>query len=212
MNPRKGDNNGLGKRQKLRDGKYTIEKELGRGLFSITYRARRREGKIVALKALNEELRLHKDYERLETMFFGEAVKLAKCNNPHIVKVETPFKEGEIWCMPMEYIAGVDLAKRENLILPEEEALEYIRQVGEALSEVHRQGLLHRDIRPENIMVRAGKGEAVLIDFGLALDFDEELTQIRTEEVAKGFAPLELYSREGKRGPYTDIYGLGATL
>jgi len=136
------------KGQKLRDGKYTIEKELGRGLFSITYRARRREGKIVALKALNEELRFHKDYERLETMFFGEAVKLAKCNHPHIVKVETPFKEGEIWCMPMEYIAGVDLAKRENPILPEEEALEYICQVGEALSEVHRQGLLHRDIRP----------------------------------------------------------------
>ncbi len=126
------------KGQQLRDGKYIIEGELGRGVLGITYRARRREGKIVALKALNEELRLHKDYERLETMFFGEAVKLAKCNHPHIVKVETPFKEGEIWCMPMEYIAGVDLAKRENPILPEEEALEYIRQVREALSEVHR--------------------------------------------------------------------------
>ena len=61
-------------------------------------------------------------------------------------------------------------------------------------------------------MVRAGKGEAVLIDFGLALDFDEELTQIRRSEVAEGFAPPELYSREGKQGPYTDIYALGATL
>lgn len=71
------------KGQKLRDGKYTIEKELGRGVLGITYRARRREGKIVALKALNEELRLHKDYKRLERIFFREAVKLAKCNNPH---------------------------------------------------------------------------------------------------------------------------------
>ena len=61
-------------------------------------------------------------------------------------------------------------------------------------------------------MVRSGKAEAVLIDFGLALDFDEELTQTRTEEVAFGFAPPELYSREGKRGPYTDVYALGATL
>ncbi len=61
-------------------------------------------------------------------------------------------------------------------------------------------------------MVRSGKGEVVLIDFGLALDFDEELTQIRRSEVAEGFAPPELYSREGKRGPYTDIYALGATL
>lgn len=75
--------------------------------------------------------------------------------------------------MAMEYIEGEDLGKliTEKGILPEAEALLYIRQIGDALTVVHDRGLLHRDLKPSNIMMRAGKQEAVLIDFGIARQF-----------------------------------------
>ena len=150
--------------------------------------------------------------ERLQKLFWQEASKLKGCDHPHIVKVKELFSEGKANCMVMEYIDGMTLDRRSQKILSEKEALRYIEQIGQALMVVHSRGVLHRDIRPGNIMIRAGKPEAVLIDFGLALDFDEELTRTRTQELAAGFAPIECYSRDAKRGAFTDIYSLGAML
>ena len=200
--------------KQLQGGKYTIERVLGHGRFGITYLARDKNDELVVIKTPNDQSLNRPDFERLQRAFVREAFKLASCRHPHIVKAEEPFQEDGLWCIPMEYIAGTTLAERDRLILPEEEALGYIQQIGEALIEVHKNGLLHRDVRPGNIMVRVrdGKAEAVLIDFGLALEFDHEMTKTRTEEIAEGFAPLELYSRQAERGAYTDIYSLGATL
>ena len=198
--------------KQLQGNKYTIERVLGDGRFGITYRARNKNDEPVVIKTPNDESLNRPDFDRLQQVFVREAFKLAKCRHPHIVKAEEPFQEDGLWCIPMEYIAGTTLADREQKILLQEEALGYIQQIGEALIEVHNNGLLHRDVRPENIMVRIGKAEAVLIDFGLALEFDHEMTKTRTEEIAEGFAPLELYSRQAERGAYTDIYSLGATL
>ena len=198
--------------KKLQGDKYTIERVLGHGRFGITYLARDKNDELVVIKTPNDQSLNRPDFDRLQQVFVREAFKLVKCRHPHIVKAKTPFQEDGLWCIPMEYIAGTTLAEREQKILPEEEALGYIQQIGEALIEVHKNGLLHRDVRPENIMVRIGKAEAVLIDFGLALEFDHEMTKTRTEEIAEGFAPLELYSRQAERGEYTDIYSLGATL
>lgn len=85
--------------------------------------------------------------------------------------------------MVMEYIDGEDLGSLvENRgFLAEAEALHYIQQIGEALTIVHNNGLLHRDIKPHNIMVRSGKLEAVLIDFGIAREFTQNLTQTHTQ-------------------------------
>ena len=198
--------------QQLQNGRYFIEKVLGHGRFGVTYLAREKNGELVVIKIPNDESFNSPDFERLQEVFVKEAVKLAKCKHSHIVKAKEPFQENGLWCIVMEYIDGVDLASRAQSILPEEEALRYIQQIGEALIEVHNNNLLHRDVRPQNIMVRAGKPEAVLIDFGLALDFDHNLTKIRSEEISKGFAPLELYSSQVEKGAYTDIYFLGATL
>ena len=109
----------------------------------------------------------------------------------------------------MEYIPGDTLANQIQRGLPEEEALKYIRQIGEALIEVHRQGLLHRDVKPANIIVRAGQYEAVLIDFDLAEEFDHPLTSRWRDEP---FAAIELNSSTRKRRAYTDVYSLAATL
>jgi serine/threonine protein kinase len=114
----------------------------------------------------------------------------------------------------MEYIDGEDLASRiENKgALQEAEALRYIQQIGEALAVVHNNGLLHRDVKPQNIMLRSVKSEAVLIDFGIAREFTPNLTQTHTQMFADGFAPIEQYDKRAKRGAFTDVYALAATL
>jgi len=200
--------------QQLQKGKYTIERELGRGRFGITYLARNKNGNGVVIKTLNDAVLKPADFERWQQNFVKEAFKLAQCKHPNIVRAEEPFQEGGLWCIAMEYVEGIDLGSRAQNRLPEEEALNYIRQIGEALTLVHSHGLIHRDVKPANIMVRVrnGKSEAVLIDFGLAREFDHEMTQTRPEEMAEGFSPPELYSRKAKRGAYTDVYSLAATL
>jgi serine/threonine protein kinase len=113
----------------------------------------------------------------------------------------------------MEYVPGEDLCKlvERRGILSETEALNYIRQVGEAVIVVHGKGLLHRDIKPQNIMVRDNQ-DAVLIDFGLARGFIPDRTQQMTCELTHGFAPLEQYAETGRFAEYTDVYALAATL
>ena len=97
-------------------------------------------------------------------------------------------------------------------ILSETEALNYIRQVGEAVIVVHEKGLLHRDIKPPNIMVRRDNQDAVLIDFGLARGFIPDRTQQMTFGLTHGFAPPEQYGESGRFAEYTDVYALAATL
>lgn len=198
--------------RQLQGGRYTIKKVIGRGRFAVTYLARDQNNHAVVIKTPNDETRNSLDFERLQQVFVQEAFKLAQCFHPHIVKAETPFQEDGVWCIAMEYIDGVDLANRAQPILPEAQALQYIRQIGEALIEVHNHGLLHRDVKPANIMLRAGKAEAVLIDFGLARGFNLKLTMTRQEEISGGFSALELHSSQATLGSFTDVYSLGATL
>jgi eukaryotic-like serine/threonine-protein kinase len=203
--------------EQLQGGKYTIEKELGRGRFGITYLVRNRKGNRQVVKTLNDNLLQplsQPERARLETMFWQEAVNLTRCEHPHIVKFRTPFKEGDYPCLVMEYVDGVSLADRNESKLSEAVALRYIQQIGEALIVVHENQLIHRDVHPGNIFlrVRDGKSEAVLIDFGLALDFDHTLTTNRAKETSEGFTPPELYAKDTKANAYSDIYSLAATL
>lgn len=198
--------------QTLHSGKYKIDSELGRGRFGITYLAKDKGGKYLVIKTLDEDL-LNKltpeERNSLESIFSGEAIKLERCKHPHVVRVQETFKEGQLFCIAMEYIAGDTLATLAHRVVPEKEALGYIQQIGEALIEVHGKDLLHRDVKPANIIVQPGKYEAVLIDFGLAAEFDHPLTSRWRPEP---FAPIELNSSTRPRGAYTDVYSLAATL
>ncbi|MBD2056596.1 serine/threonine protein kinase [Oculatella sp. FACHB-28] len=198
--------------KQLQNGRYTIQRVLAHGRVGITYLAIERNGDSVVIKTPNDEALSKPDADRLQQSFVKEAVKLAKCRHPHIVKAEEPFQEDGMWCIAMEYVDGTNLAERAQRILPEADALNYIQQIGQALIEVHSNNLLHRDVKPQNIMIRAGRPEAVLIDFGLAREFDHDLTLTRSEEITEGFAPIELYSRNAERGAFTDVYSLAATL
>ncbi|MDJ0734204.1 MAG: bifunctional serine/threonine-protein kinase/formylglycine-generating enzyme family protein [Nostocaceae cyanobacterium] len=198
----------------LQNGKYTIEIDIARGGFGITYLATDEHNQRVVIKTLNETVQKRPDFAKFQQDFLNEAIKLAKCNHPHIVKVHEVFPEGKLWCMVMEYIQGEDLADRvvNRGVLSEAEAVGYIQQIGEALTVVHNNGLLHRDVKPANILIRAGKREAVLIDFGIAREFTPSETRLHTPYLSRCFAPIEQYQTVAKRGAYTDVYALAATL
>ncbi len=202
--------------QQLHDGKYIIEEYLGGGGFGETYRAQNRhEGKSVAIKTLNTFQQFQPDFAKTQGKFVNEALSLAKCRHPHIVEVYEMFQEGDLWCMAMELIDGIDLYThlKENGRLSEQKALSMIQQLGDALSCVHKQNLTHRDVKPENIMLRKRGMEAVLIDFGLARQANSS-GKLMTNSVTGTafFAPIELAEKRSQLGAYTDVYSLAATL
>ncbi|MDB9345995.1 protein kinase [Nodularia spumigena CS-586/05] len=200
----------------LQGGKYTLNQEIGRGGFGITFKATHHYlGQEVVMKTINEKLRQHPDFPKFERQFQDEARRLATCIHPHIVRVSDFFVEDGLPYMVMEYIRGDTLG--DAFVLPaipllEARAIHYIRQIGSALQVVHNNGLLHRDIKPDNIILRQGTQEVVLIDFGIAREFNNGVRQTHTGMVSEGYAPLEQYLTQAERTPATDVYGLAATL
>jgi len=212
---------------KLFGGKYSVGKVLGQGGFGITYMgADTVLSRPVAIKELFPEgcqrngttvqpTRIPpSDFSSMKQRFLDEARLLASLNHPGIVKVYDFFEENNTAYMVMEYLRGKSLAKlveERGGALSEQEAVGYILKVCEALDVVHKAGYLHRDIKPENIIV-CGDGRVVLVDFGAARSFMAGKTGRMTVILTPGFAPLEQYAEQAKRGAYTDIYALGATL
>lgn len=198
----------------LQRGKYILEQEIGRGGFGITFRAIHQYlGQPVVIKTLNESLRQVPEFDKFQHQFQDEARRLAACVHPSIVRVSDFFIEDDLPYMVMDYIPGQTLAKLvfPNRPLPEAIAIHYIRQIGAALQVVHQKNLLHRDVKPQNIIRRQGTQEVVLIDFGISR-FTPGVTQTHTNMVSEGYAPIEQYLPQAPRTPATDVYGLAATL
>ena len=201
--------------QQLQGGKYTLTDELGRGGFGITFKATHHFlGQTVVIKTLNESLRYEPDYADYQRKFQDEARRLALCVHPNIVRISDFFLEAGQAYMVMDYIPGANL---EELVFPhqplaESTAVHYARQIGDALKVVHQNGLLHRDIKPQNIILRQGTQDVVLIDFGIAREFTPGSTQTHTSLISTGYAPIEQYLSQEQRTPATDVYGLAATL
>ncbi|MBW4592960.1 MAG: serine/threonine protein kinase [Brasilonema angustatum HA4187-MV1] len=200
----------------LQSGKYTINQEIGRGGFGITFKATHNFlNQVVVIKTLNEKLRQHPDYVKFERQFQDEARRLATCIHPNIVRVSDFFVEDRLPYMVMEYIPGETLAEAyvmPGIPLPEDKAIHYIRQIAGALQVVHQNGLLHRDVKPDNIILREGTQEVILIDFGIAREFHNGVRQTHTGIVSEGYSPIEQYLSQATRSPATDVYGLAATL
>ncbi|AKG22362.1 serine/threonine protein kinase [Calothrix sp. 336/3] len=200
----------------LQGGKYTLDQEIGRGGFGITFKATHHFLKqVVVIKTLNEKLRQHPDFPKFERQFQDEARRLATCIHPNIVRISDFFLEDKLPYMVMEYIPGETLGESyvlPSVPLPEVTAIHYIRQIAAALQVVHQNGLLHRDVKPDNIILRQGTQEVVLIDFGIAREYNGGVRQTHTGMVSEGYSPVEQYLSQAPRSPATDVYGLAATL
>ncbi|WP_233455468.1 serine/threonine protein kinase [Dolichospermum flos-aquae] len=201
----------------MQGGKYTIEKELRRGRFGITYLVKNKNGDRQIIKTLDVSSLISMDpldRDSLETRFCREAVILTFCKHQYIVQFAEFFKEAEHWCLVMEYVAGVILDDL-PLPLPEKDALDYIQQIGEALTVVHENNLIHGDVRPENIILRVREGipEAVLVDFDFVHgESDYNSMAGPPNEKTRGFRSPELHTRNSDLTGTSDIYSLAATL
>lgn len=206
--------------------RYTIEKVLGQGGFGITYRAHDKlHNKGVALKEFFPQgvLRIGQDvipsgtaalseFQQHKKEFIQEAQTLARFQHPSIVKVLDVFEENGTAYYAMELLEGESLGDllRGQGLLSVPQVLTVAHAISQALLPVHQAGMLHRDIKPDNI-VQTRDQRIILIDFGSARESTGK-TQTMTRLVSPGYSPLEQYSSQGKYGPYTDLYALGATL
>ena len=218
----------------LQSGKYKILKELGHGGFGITYLAEQTmlERKVAIKEFFMKDFCERNDatsrvtlgtessretVSRFREKFLKEARNIAKLDHSNIVRILDIFEENGTAYYVMDYIEGESLSemvKRRGSI-PEAEATCYVLQAADALSYIHERKMNHLDIKPANIMLN-GKNEAVLIDFGLSKQYDEEGQQTSTTPVgiSEGYAPIEQYKKGGvgEFSPQTDIYALGATF
>lgn len=152
-------------------------------------------------------------YEQGLKSYIREAKSLSRLYlMPGIVSVRDFFYGNNTAYIVMEYIDGVDMKeylKRLNRPLRAEELFPLLKDVLRALNEVHKVGIIHRDISPDNIMLTR-EGKAKLIDFGAAKNYENSGKS--SVLLKKGYAPIEQYFRDGKQGPWTDIYSMCASI
>ena len=215
----------------LQGGKYRIDKCIGHGGFGITYLAVQvgldRE---VAIKEFFIRKHCSRDeatkqvctssageavVAKYRQKFIKEAKTIAALNHPNVVKIYDVFEENHTAYYVMERLEPRELSVRIPATgLPEQEALGYLRQIGEALKYVHSKKILHLDVKPSNVMFR-NTGEAVLIDFGISKRYDSSGGQTSSTPigVSVGYAPIEQFNQDLKSfTPATDVYSLAATL
>ena len=219
------------------DGKYLVGEMLGQGGFGITYIgfdllleqkvaikeyypmstgmvSRENSTTVVWSSAVMQKSGMEKGFDS----FLKEARKMAKLGGiPGVVGVKSVFIQNETAYIVMDFIEGETLLKK----LQREGPMDYgtcislMTPIMQALAEVHKHGIIHRDISPDNIMVQSD-GKLVLLDLGAAKDLDiqgKDGNVQSSQMVAKhGFSPVEQYGQAGKIGPWTDVYAMAATI
>lgn len=200
---------------------YRIDRQFDGGSVGVIYQATDlKQDRTVAIKTLNPTHIAGNRFQQKQVKFINEAMKLAKLQHRHIVEVFEVVEFDGIFGIVMEFVKGENLAEclqQQGQPFCESIALGYIQQIGEALVVLHDRGMLHRDVKPLNIMRRAANpAEAVLIDFGLARELEFGVTQALTNVGTPAYAAPEQFHQQReaqvKPGAYTDVYGLAATL
>ncbi len=215
---------------------YTIEKVIGSGGFGITYLAHYftidpasnqshkvegvikenypssfafRDGATLSLNPSHSRER----FEWAMANFENEVKMLSLVNHPAVVKVLDSFRENNTAYYVMPHIQGVALNQIEDgsWLHDERKLVSLLLILLDALQVLHSQNILHRDIKPHNILLKPNL-EPVLIDFGAARFQIVDETHSHTAMASIGYTPIEQMQSMGKRGPWTDIYSLGATL
>lgn len=216
---------------------YTIEKVLGQGSFGITYLAstviQGPLGDVTVQVAIKEFFAKELDSRRsggvvtarseggvaykYAKAFQRESRNLSMVKHPGVVRVLEAFEANGTHYYSMEFLSGGSLDdKVKGVGMPEAEALQLVRKIGDALSYMHSRKIMHLDLKPKNIMLK-GDGSPVIIDFGLSKQYDDEGEPESSSSIGQGtpgYAPLEQATQSAIREfqPTLDIYALGATL
>ena len=199
--------------------RYRIVTLLGQGGMGAVYRAWDLRLDIpVALKEMIPQPNLDQDLlQKLRAQFHREAALVATFDHPNLVNVSDFFQEEQKAYLVMSFVEGEDLQAHINRmgVLPEEQVLNWADQLLDALAYIHNQGVIHRDIKPQNVILHPD-GKVILVDFGLVKLWNPK--DPRTQTVIRsmgtpGYAPLEQYdSSRGHTDPRSDLYSLAATL
>ncbi len=213
---------------------YRIVKKIASGGFSIVYLAYDEDGNAVAIKEyLPSSLALRQPGELIPTIsadnlatfriglkcFFEEGRALARIAHPNVVSVVNFFRANETVYMVMVYESGRSLQdhilrrrdKGEKPLISEKFIRKMFNRVLHGLREVHTNKLLHLDLKPANIYLRVD-GTPILLDFGAARQTLQTDLPKLYPMYTPGFAPPELYGKNGNLGPWTDIYSIGASI
>lgn len=210
-------------------GQYIIDGYLNCGGFGITYTARDSLGRKVVIKECFPGEMVYRDGKAMKTRspkykkelasivrnFVTEAHSLANVKHPNIVHVHQIFEENGTAYLAMDFIDGpdlLDMLESDRKLTPAQvEAL--TRRILDAIRYLHRTGMLHRDVSPDNILVQRD-GAPVLIDFGAARHVSPEECEAapRMKFVKDGYSPQEFYVAGGRQGPFSDLYAIAATI
>jgi formylglycine-generating enzyme required for sulfatase activity len=209
---------------------YRIERVLGQGGFGITYLATdvNLERKVAVKEYFPRDFAVRSSTLKIsaagnqsdqETFDWGlrrflkEAQLLARFEHPNIIAVRRFFEANGTAYLVMDYCEGKPLDEiiKKNGPLDQDQLKRIWFPLLNGLEQIHSSGFLHRDIKPQNIFIRFD-GSPVLLDFGSAIKGNAQHEGGVTTMVTDGYSPVEQYDTNGKQGPFTDIYGLGATL
>ncbi|MCJ7772202.1 MAG: serine/threonine protein kinase [Desulfobacterales bacterium] len=195
-------------------GRYEIEKELGRGAMGIVYLGKDPKiGRSLAIKTLDFSKLIEGDLEKAKYRFFQEAKTIGMLNHPNLVVVYDVGEEDEIAFIAMDYVPGKNLTaftKKGNL-LPIPVVFALTAQVADALDYAHEQNVIHRDIKPGNIIYNKKLDSIKVTDFGIARMMDSQQTR---SDIILGspsyMSPEQL--RSSKIDGRSDIFSLGVTF
>ncbi|MGR8950702.1 MAG: serine/threonine protein kinase [Gammaproteobacteria bacterium] len=209
---------------------YKIDQIIGQGAFGITYLAEdvNLDRKVAIKEYMPAQLAVRAEDQSAQPIsmeeagkyfwgkdrFLNEARLLADVEHPSVVQVLSVFETNNTAYMVMQYERGesLDNILKRHGTLEQNQLLEVLYPIMEGLEYIHSRNIIHRDVKPGNIYIRE-EGPPVLLDFGSARRSLQTRTAQLTSLVTPGYAPIEQYGeRASKQGPWTDIYGLGATL
>ena len=194
-------------------GEYEILEPLGEGGFGIVYKARANNGILTAIKVLNPQAL---DNEKVVKKFFHEAMILARLDHPNITKLFEFFPAQDAYAIVMEYVEGITL--KEMILsykgkIPHAKAMDICQQILAAFQYAHENGIIHRDIKPGNIMIN-DQGVVKIMDFGIAKISSAASSDTRTtwKWGAPHYMAPERFYEDGVIDARSDIYSLGVVF
>lgn len=213
----------------LREGRYSIQRPLGKGGMGSTYLAEDLNlGRKCVIKEPHISDASNRERARQEARLLAALPK-----HPNLPIVYEWFLEHERPYIVMEYVEGMTLehlAQTRDKPFEVQEVLKWLKDLLGALKLIHQHGILHRDIKPQNVCITPS-GNAILLDFGISRRMDDTRTKTLDQAVSQGYAPIEQYPEEAlkhmpsplkyvqnlhkegiRTGPYSDLYSLSATM